>query len=166
MYSFCPSRFFLPFPNLILIIPIFIIFQILYSNSSFFSSGNLASFSSFELNSVYRFTTIFSPFLMTTMLVIKILIPMILILVFYLDYHNRKDLSKIRFFFRVSSLSDILSLHFFFLVQNTGSWLEIGNSISRFCLCNLQTMVQMVLFILVSFINIRNTHTHKKNTIA
>lgn len=109
---------------------------IILFNLSFFGCGNLASFSSFELSSVYRFVTIFSPFLMASLLIIKLMIPMLTVVILFKDVN----------LFKVLSFSDILTLNFFFLVKDTGSWLEIGNSISRFAICNGQIIIQYILF--------------------
>ena len=43
----------------------------------------------------------------------------------------------------VLTISDILTLNFFYLVRDEGSWLDIGMSISHFCVCNL-----LILFII------------------
>jgi len=43
----------------------------------------------------------------------------------------------------VLTISDIMTLNFFYLVRDEGSWLDIGTSISHFCISNL-----LILFVI------------------
>jgi phosphatidylinositol glycan class N len=115
---------------------------LVFFNIAFFGCGNLASMSSFQLSSVYRFVTIFSPFLMAALLIFKLMIPMVTVIIMF---RSKVD------FYKVFAFSDLLSINFFFLVKDVGSWLEIGNSISRYALCSAQILIQLIL-IQISYI--------------
>ncbi|TDH69655.1 hypothetical protein CCR75_005813 [Bremia lactucae] len=127
---------------------------------AFFGTGNVASMSSFEISSTYRFVTVFAPFTMGALLVIKILIPFMLvtctfhlILLLPVTTKSKAKASKhrvpsTRYFLLVVVMSDFLALQFLFRVKNEGSWKEIGNSISMFGIVNAQIVLIPVLFLL------------------
>jgi phosphatidylinositol glycan class N len=115
-------------------------------NLAFFGTGNIASVSSFSISSVYRFITIFNPFLMGGMLIFKILIPFFLLSGALGLLGTLLGLDPWSLFLLVLSTIDIMTLNFFFLVVDTGSWLEIGTTISHFMISSAFIIFQIVLF--------------------
>ncbi|KMZ72096.1 putative GPI ethanolamine phosphate transferase [Zostera marina] len=122
-----------------------LIFMVLF-NVAFFGTGNFASIASFEISSVYRFVTVFSPFLMTALLIFKLCIPYMLVICVFSAITKLIQLPRIGCYFLVILLSDVMTIHFFFLVRNTGSWMEIGNSISHFGIMSAQVVFLLFLF--------------------
>lgn len=115
---------------------------------AFFGTGNVASLSSFSLESVYRFTTLFDPFLMGTLLIIKVLIPFFVASSVLGILSTSIDLQPFTLFLAVMTITDIQTINFFFFVTDYGSWLEIGTSISHFCISELFIIFTMILFLL------------------
>jgi len=122
--------------------------------TGFFGTGNIASISSFSLESVYRLVPVFDPFLMGALLVFKLLVPfagtplgeqqLTAVISANLGILNRKlHVPPSSLFMIVLTISDILTLNFFYLVRDEGSWLDIGTSISHFCISNL-----LILFVI------------------
>lgn len=126
-----------------------LIFMVLF-NVAFFGTGNFASIASFEISSVYRFITIFSPFLMAALLIFKLFIPFMLVICAFSAITKMNRLPRLGCYFLVILFSDIMTIHFFFLVRNTGSWMEIGNSISHFGIVSAQVVFVLLLFALTN----------------
>ncbi|KAK8955909.1 hypothetical protein KSP40_PGU005163 [Platanthera guangdongensis] len=124
-------------------------FMVLF-NVAFFGTGNFASIASFEISSVYRFITIFSPFLMAALLIFKLLIPFMLVICVFSALTKLLQVPRMGCYFLVILFSDVMTIHFFFLVQNTGSWMEIGNSISHFGIMSAQVVFILLLFALTN----------------
>lgn len=100
--------------------------------AAFFGTGNIASVSSFSLDSVYRLIPVFSPFAMGILLLFKLLTPFAVISA-NLGILNRKlRVAPSALFMTVLTFCDVLTLNFFWMVRDEGSWLEIGSSISAF----------------------------------
>ncbi|XP_071915286.1 uncharacterized protein [Coffea arabica] len=121
-----------------------------FFNIAFFGTGNFASIASFEISSVYRFITIFSPFLMAALLIFKLLIPFMLVICAFSSLTKVIRVPLLGCYFLVILCSDVMTIHFFFLVRNTGSWMEIGNSISHFGIMSAQVVFVLVLFALTN----------------
>ncbi|KAI3942370.1 hypothetical protein MKW92_020334 [Papaver armeniacum] len=126
-----------------------VIFMVLF-NVAFFGTGNFASIASFEISSVYRFITIFSPFLMSGLLIFKLFIPFMLVICVFSAITKLIGVSRLGCYFLVILSSDVMTIHFFFLVRNTGSWMEIGNTISHFGIMSAQVVFVLMLFALTN----------------
>uniref|UniRef100_A0A8C0L126 GPI ethanolamine phosphate transferase 1 n=1 Tax=Canis lupus dingo TaxID=286419 RepID=A0A8C0L126_CANLU len=112
-------------------------FLVFFLVTAFFGTGNIASVNSFDLASVYCFLTVFSPYMMGALMMWKILIPFVLVMCAF---------EAVQLTTQLSSKSHVFILqHFFFLVKDYGSWLEIGTSISHYVIVMSMTIVLMLL---------------------
>lgn len=105
--------------------------------SAFFSTGNIASISSFSLVSVYRLLPVFDPFSQGGLLLLKLLIPFALISANLGVLNKRLGVAPSALFMLVMGVGDCLTVHFFWTVRDEGSWLEIGSTISHFVIASL-----------------------------
>ncbi|XP_009875991.1 PREDICTED: GPI ethanolamine phosphate transferase 1-like, partial [Apaloderma vittatum] len=101
-------------------------FFVFFIVTAFFGTGNIASVNSFDPASVYCFLTLFSPFIMGGLLMLKVVIPFVLVSCAFEAVQVTAQLSSKSLFLIVLVISDIMALHFFFLVKDYGSWLDIG----------------------------------------
>ncbi|GKZ35103.1 glycosyl phosphatidyl inositol anchor synthesis [Aspergillus brasiliensis] len=116
--------------------------------SAFFSTGNIASISSFSLESVVRLIPVFSPFSQGALLILKILIPFAIISANLGILNRRLEVAPSALFMVVMSISDIMTMNFFYMVRDEGSWLDIGTTISHFCIASfLCTFVAVLEFL-------------------
>ncbi|KAI7187374.1 GPI ethanolamine phosphate transferase [Hortaea werneckii] len=104
--------------------------------SAFFSTGNIASVSSFSLDAVYRLLPIFDPFSQGALLLLKMLAPFALVSANLGILTKRLKLQGGSLFAVVMGISDYLTLRFFWEVRDEGSWLDIGESISMFVIAS------------------------------
>ncbi|XP_055962929.1 GPI ethanolamine phosphate transferase 1 [Sorex fumeus] len=120
-------------------------FLVFFIVTAFFGTGNIASINSFEVSSVYCFLTMFSPFVMGALMLWKIIIPFILVMCAFEAVQLTSHLPSKSLFLMVLVISDIMALHFFFMVQDHGSWLDIGTSISNYVIVMCMTIFLMLL---------------------
>ncbi|XP_074063469.1 GPI ethanolamine phosphate transferase 1 isoform X2 [Macrotis lagotis] len=120
-------------------------FFVFFIVTAFFGTGNIASINSFDPSSVYCFLTVFSPFMMGSLMMWKILIPFVLVMCAFEAIQVTTQLSSKSLFLIVLVISDIMALHFFFLVKDYGSWLDIGTSISHYVIVMCMTIFLLLL---------------------
>ncbi|KAJ6601273.1 Phosphatidylinositolglycan class N-domain-containing protein [Mycena vulgaris] len=113
------------------------LFFLFFVQVGFFGTGNVASISSFYLSPVYRLIPIFDPFSMAALLVFKIITPYVILSVTFAALNDALNLPPFSLFLVALTLTDGMTLTFFFNVTDTGSWLEIGQTISFFCVTSL-----------------------------
>jgi len=105
--------------------------------SGFFSTGNVASISTFSLASVSRLIPVFDPFSQGALLIFQMMIPFMLISANLGILNKRIGVAPSALFMLAMAISDILTLYFFWVVKDEGSWLEIGSTISHFAIASL-----------------------------
>jgi phosphatidylinositol glycan class N len=113
------------------------LFFLFFLQSAFFSTGNIASVSSFSLDAVYRLIPVFDPFSQGALLLFKIMVPFAIISAALGILNRRLGLQSSALFMTVMSISDIMTLNFFWMVRDEGSWLDIGTTISHFVIGSL-----------------------------
>jgi GPI ethanolamine phosphate transferase 1 len=113
------------------------LFFFVFLQSAFFSTGNIASVSSFSMESVCRLLPIFDPFSQGALLILKLMIPFALISANLGVLNTKLGVAPSALFMLVMAISDILTLYFFWVVKDEGSWLEIGSTISHFAIASL-----------------------------
>jgi len=99
---------------------------------SFFATGNIASLNSFDPSSIRCLVAVFSPFLMGGLLLLKVLVPFLVVSIAFLPVLSVRGLAREQVLAVVQLCSDCMGLHFFLQVTHTGSWLEIGTSLSHY----------------------------------
>lgn len=113
------------------------LFFFVFLQSAFFSTGNVASVSSFSMDSVARLIPIFDPFSQGALLIFKLMIPFALVSANLGILNKRIGVAPSALFMVVMAITDILTLYFFWVVKDEGSWLEIGSTISHFAIASL-----------------------------
>ncbi|KAH9054908.1 PigN-domain-containing protein [Lactarius vividus] len=111
------------------------LFFLFFVQVGFFGTGN--QFRSFYLEPVYRLIPIFSPFLTAALLLFKVFAPFVFLSAAFATLNARLGMPPFALFLVALSLTDVMTMTFFFNVTDTGSWLQIGQSISHFCITSL-----------------------------
>lgn len=111
---------------------------------SYFGTGNIASVNTFDPATVYCFLTVFSPFVMGALILWKMVVPFIFVSCVFNIIISLTNRSLKTHLLLMLLMSDIMGLNFFFLVRDSGSWLEIGVSISHYII-----MMAMIIGIII-----------------
>ncbi|XP_049756104.1 GPI ethanolamine phosphate transferase 1-like [Elephas maximus indicus] len=117
-----------------------VFFFVFFFVTAFFGIGNVASINSFDPSSFRCFLTMFKPFIMGPLIIWKTLIPFVLVMCAFEAVRLTTQLSSKSFFLVVLVISDIMALHFFFLIKDYGSWLDIGTSITNYAMVLFMTI--------------------------
>jgi phosphatidylinositol glycan class N len=112
------------------------LFSLYLLQSAFFSTGNIASISSFSLDACLRLIPVFDPFSQTALLLFKILVPFAVLSANLGILNRRLGVAPSALFMVVMAVGDVMTISFFWMVRDEGSWLEIGSSISQFCIAS------------------------------
>ena len=99
---------------------------------SFFGTGNIASINSFDIPTTYCFQTIFNKTIQGVIIAIKVFIPFCVVTIFFRSLQSLIRTPIRGLFLVVLLMTDLMALNFFFLVADSGSWLDVGQSVSHF----------------------------------
>lgn len=113
------------------------LFFFFFIQSAFFSASNIASVSSFSLDAVYRLIPVFDPFSQGALLMLKLMVPFAALSSNFGLLNRRLGVAPSALFMVVMAVSDVMTLSFFFMVKDEGSWLDIGTTISHFVIASL-----------------------------
>jgi len=125
--------------------------SLLFTLVAFFGTGNFASVNSFDPSVVYCFLTIFNPFLMGSVILFKCILPILIVNCATAYVIKNPDIIK---YFRLYTLiiCDLLALELFFVIKTEGSWLQIGESISRYVILMTMIVILTVFHFLASLL--------------
>lgn len=113
------------------------LFFFFFVQSAFFSASNIASVSSFSLDAVYRLVPVFDPFSQGALLIVKLMVPFAALSANFGLLNQRLGVAPSALFMVVMAVSDVMTLSFFYMVKDEGSWLDIGTTISHFVIASL-----------------------------
>lgn len=129
----------------------FFVLQLFFVFLSFFGTGNIGSVSSFDPSSTRCFVSVFSPWVMMLLMLVKILAPFLLVSSFWRALlPSSRDVE--RNFGILLLLCQAMSLVMFFKVRNTGSWLDIGMSISHFVIVQATTLFLLLFHFIAHYL--------------
>ncbi|ULU10283.1 hypothetical protein L3Y34_014526 [Caenorhabditis briggsae] len=110
-----------------------------------FGTGNFASINSFNPSTLNLFISVFSPFIMAILLILKLLIPILLVSSAFASIirFDPESIQRLCCFSLI--FTDFMSMCFFHQLKDDGSWLDIGMSISQFIVSMCISLALLVL---------------------
>ncbi|KAJ8952592.1 hypothetical protein NQ318_004139 [Aromia moschata] len=112
----------------------------------FFGTGNIASLNSFDPMWVRAFMTVFSPFKMMGLILLKFMVPFIFTCCIFRAINSVGRENIMNMFCIILIFSDLMVLQFLYLITNVGSWLDIGSSLSHFIIMEGFVTILLVLY--------------------
>ncbi|XP_039251345.2 GPI ethanolamine phosphate transferase 1-like [Styela clava] len=119
---------------------------------AFFGVGNIASINSFDVQVVLPFITIFDPFVMGGLLAYKVLMPYLLVACSFCGIALSTRMPLRTLCCIVMVISDVMAMHFVFMIKDHGSWLDIGTSISHFVIVMSMITSLLLFFVVANFL--------------
>uniref|UniRef100_A0A5S6Q8I3 GPI ethanolamine phosphate transferase 1 n=1 Tax=Trichuris muris TaxID=70415 RepID=A0A5S6Q8I3_TRIMR len=111
----------------------------------FFGTGNIASVNSFDPNFIILFVQVYRPFVMCALLIVKMIIPFMIACCSLCALSMFTNSKMETLYWLVVIVGDMQAVQFLLLLKDTGSWLEIGESISHYLIAMTMTAVVMLL---------------------
>lgn len=125
---------------------------LLYVWVSFFGLGNIASLNSFDPAWVRCFLTVFHPFLMSSLILFKTIIPFLMVTCSMRALTVMLKLRPDQLFIIVLIYCNLMGLNFLFFIKNKGSWLDIGSSISHYVIQQVTILFLLILYGVAKFL--------------
>ncbi|CAB3406992.1 unnamed protein product [Caenorhabditis bovis] len=97
-----------------------------------FGTGNFASINSFNPSTLNLFISVFSPFTMAILLILKLLLPILSVTKLIAAIVRFEKITIQKTCSIVLIITDLMSMCFFHQLKDEGSWLDIGMSISQY----------------------------------
>jgi len=130
---------------------------------SFFGIGNLASLNSFDPSCLRTFVSTFSPFTMAALLVWKVTVPFVAVSTALWAITVENQISMRAIYLMILLLSSAMAVQFFHWVTSSGSWLDIGTSISHYVIVQLTILVVILLRFIVQFLTHGPVYCHRSS---